>query len=754
MKSLLITEYGISPSEVKRVDGYDNANYIVTCKSEKYIFKTYIYNAKLLDVLEAENSILSSLAKNEKQLYPKPIPFKNGNFIKVLDIAGQQTICRMLSFLDGDFIGNLAPTPELYSSLGTFLAHMDLKLQKLDSYVLRARQWEWDLQHFHLNKKYIEDIPDPHNRNIVRYFFLRFEEKVTPLLPQLRKQVIHNDANEWNLLTKEGILSGIIDFGDLAHAPLINELAIAITYACYDKENPLEWAPIIIKAYHDVVRLTETEISILYYLVAARLCTSICNSAHAKKVDPGNSYAMSSENKAWNMLHKWLRINPIGAENNFREAAGFAVHTTPDITNAIRRRHEHLSPILSMSYREPIQMSGAAFQYMYDIHGNTFLDAYNNIPHVGHSHPKVVDTGQQQMSQLNTNTRYLYKQLPDYAEQLLSKFPNTLNKVFFVNSGSAASDLAMRMAHAHTGKQSLMVMEHGYHGNTQIGIDISDYKFNNPKGQGQKGHILKTHIPDTYGGKHTGPNAGSKYAQEAINQIAQSKTPIAAFVAEPIVGCGGQIPLAPGYLQLIYPAIREQGGICISDEVQTGFGRLGTHFWGFEAQGVIPDMVIVGKPIGNGHPLGAVITTDAIAKSFGEGVEFFSSFGGNPVSCVIGQAVLEVIAEEGLQEQAKNVGDYYISLLRQLQQQYSCIGDVRGSGLFLGIEIVKGNSEPDHVLAQHIKNELRGRHILISTDGPHDSVLKTKPPLCFTKENAAEVVSAISEVLQSYNNTL
>lgn len=753
IKNLLAAEYGIIPTKINKVDGYANANYIISQALEKFIFKTYPYDSELLDILEAENKVLSLLAQNDHFYFPMPVTFTNGDLIKVLALDGEQTICRMLTFLDGDFIGDVAPSEELYHSLGTFLATMDFQLQQLDSYVLRARQWEWDLQYFHLNNKYIDDISDARDRNLVRYFFLQYEEKVSPLLPHLRKQIIHNDANEWNILTKNGSLSGLIDFGDLAHSYLINEVAIAITYASYDKENPLKWASIVLKGYQEALPLTEDELSVLYYLIAARLCTSLCNSAHAKKVDPENTYATSSENHARQMLHKWLRINPIAAENLFRETVGFPVYKTPSLEQSIQKRHEYLSPILSMSYSEPIQMVGAAFQYMYDADGNTFLDAYNNIPHVGHSHPAVVRAGRRQMAQLNTNTRYLYPQLAEYAERLLSTFPANLNKVFFINSGSAASDLAIRMAKAHTGQSTMMVMEHGYHGNTQLGIDISDYKFNNPKGQGQKEYILKTPIPNTFGGKYSGATAGKQFAQEAIEQIDQNPTPIAAFISEPIVGCGGQVPLAPEYLKAVYPAIRKQGGICISDEVQTGFGRLGTHFWGFEAHNVIPDMVILGKPMGNGHPIGAVVTTTAIAESFGKGVEFFSSFGGNPVSCAIGQAVLEVLEEEELQENAKEVGAHYMNLLNLLQKQYSCIGDVRGSGLFIGIEIInKSDGQPDQKLAQHIKNELRHRHILISTDGPYDSVLKTKPPLCFTKENATEVVTAIAAILKSYTN--
>jgi len=324
-----------------------------------------------------------------------------------------------------------------------------------------------------------------------------------------------------------------------------------------------------------------------------------------------------------------------------------------------------------------------------------------------------------------------------------------LNKVFFVNSGSAASDLAIRMAKTHTSFENIMVMEHGYHGNTQQAMEISDYKFSNKLGTGQKANILKTSIPDVYRGKYNSKNAGEMFAKDANQKINEFDKPISAFISEPIVGCGGQIPLADGYLKEIYPAIRKQGGICISDEVQTGFGRLGKHFWGYEAHNVIPDIVIIGKPMGNCHPIGAVITTDDIANSFGKGVEFFSSFGGNPVSCAIGLEVLNVLEEEKLQENAQTVGNYYISQLKELQKKYDCIGDVRGSGLFIGIEMVKDRitKEPDTKLANYLKNEIRQRNILISTDGPFDSVIKSKPPLCFNKGNVDKVINTFENIL-------
>ena len=397
-------------------------------------------------------------------------------------------------------------------------------------------------------------------------------------------------------------------------------------------------------------------------------------------------------------------------------------------------------------------MDRAAFQYMFDKYGNSYLDAYNNIPHVGHSHPKVVEAGQKQMSRLNTNTRYLYDQINEYTANLLQYFPKSLNKVFLVNSGSAATDLALRLARNFTAKNLIAVVEHGYHGNTQAGIEISHYKFSGKGGKGISENVICLPIPDTYRGefKLNNGNAGISFAHKAIHQLSEFTGEIAAFIAEPIVGCGGQVSLAKGYLKEIYAEIRRQGGVCISDEVKTGFGRLGNVFWGFEVQEVIPDIIILGKPMGNGHPMGAVVCNGEIAEAFNNGMEFFSSFGGNPVSCAIGKAVLEVLEEEQLQQNAKTVGDYYLQELGKLQQKYECIGDVRGSGLFIGFEFVKDRFtlEPDTELAQKVKNELREKFILVSTDGPFDNVIKSKPPLCFTIENVDEMIEKLELILK------
>ena len=344
--------------------------------------------------------------------------------------------------------------------------------------------------------------------------------------------------------------------------------------------------------------------------------------------------------------------------------------------------------------------------------------------------------------------------MEEYSEKLTSLFPKKLCKVFFVNSGSEASDLAIRMARYHSKNEAVVVIENGYHGHTQTGINISDYKFNSKKGTGQKDYILKLKIPDTFKGKYKvdDEDPGLKYAKDAIKQLNNYKGSVAAFISEPILSCAGQVPLANNYLKNLYPKIKEKGGVCISDEVQTGFGRLGKNFWGYESQEIVPDIIVLGKPMGNGHPIGAVITTSEIAKSFSKGVEFFSSFGGNPVSCKIGLSVLNVIKMENLQKNSEEVGKYYMSLLLDLKEKYSFISDVRGSGLFLGIEFSNpDNLDPDSYKAQLLKNELKNNGILVGTDGPYNNIIKSKPPLCFSKDNAKEVVEKMDLILKKIN---
>ncbi len=745
INAILKKHFSIDTDSITNLEGYESINYKIECVKGLFVLKKYTFDHEVLELLRSENKILERLSSQKDYDFPTPIASNENEFL----IIENDSIFRLLSFVKGSFLGDVEHTPTLLSSFGRFLGQMDKALLNTYNPPLKAKETQWDLQHFSTNYSYLKYIPDPQDKSLVDYFFLQYEENIRPVQHLLRKSIIHNDANDWNVLTKDGHLSGIIDFGDMCHSWLINELVVAITYVMMDKEEPLKVAENVIKAYHEILPLEEREVEVIYYLVAARLCISVCNSAYTKTVKPNSEYITVSERPAWSLLHKWLSISPIYATTYFRNAVGFSSKQAPPLKKQLKRRQEHFSGALSLSYDKPIQMHRSAFQYMYDTQGHTILDAYNNIMLTGHCHPKVVRAGQRTMARLNTNTRYVYDELLSYSEKLLAKFPSHLNKIFFVNSGSAASDLAIRLATAHTKRNKIMVVEHGYHGNTRMGIDISHYKYHHKGGAGKQNYVIETPMPKAFGSGYNDDGTAATYFTGKVQSIIeQNNREIAAFIAEPIIGCGGQVPLAKGYLKGVYTLIREQGGICISDEVQVGFGRLGDAFWGYEMYDVIPDMVILGKPMGNGHPIGAVVTTTAIAESFDNGMEFFSSFGGNPVSCAIGKAVLEVIEEENLQNHAKKVGDYLKDRLKQLGNIYQEIADVRGSGLFLGVEMLDKEGKPNTKLANEVKNHLREKNILIGTDGPYNNVLKIKPPLYFSKNDSDILIDKMQSILE------
>ena len=449
----------------------------------------------------------------------------------------------------------------------------------------------------------------------------------------------------------------------------------------------------------------------------------------------------------------WLSISP---DPNL--IVGIPPESFPDddlsIEEIRKEREEHVGKSLSISYQKPLKIVRGSMQYLYDEEGRAYLDAVNNVSHVGHCHPCVVRAGQEQMAVLNTNTRYLHDNLVRYSRRICETLPEPLSVCFFVCSGSEANELALRLACTHTQRKDLIVVDVAYHGNTTSLIEISPYKFEGPGGAGAPPYVHKVPMPDVYRGKYKQDDAqaGEKYAryiQQTLLDMEKYGSEIAAFICKSLLGCGGQIVLPQHYLKEAYRYIRNAGGVCIADEVQVGFGRVGTHFWGFETQGVVPDIVTMGKPIGNGHPLAAVVTTPEIAASFNNGMEYFNTFGGNPVSCAIGLAVLDVIAEEELQENAQRVGTHLIDGLRALMGKHSLIGDVRGLGLFVGIELVldRRTLTPAPEQASYIANRMRECGILLSTDGPFHNVLKIKPPIVFTEENADFLVCTLDEIL-------
>jgi 4-aminobutyrate aminotransferase-like enzyme len=573
--------------------------------------------------------------------------------------------------------------------------------------------------------------------------------------PALPSSVIHGDANDYNILVDQTAsrVETLLDLGDMVNTATICDLAVALAYVMLGKQDPIAAAAQVVAAYHQDRPLIEAEVDALYALAATRLAMSVCYCAWQSSNAPQNDYLNISNQPAWELIEQLEALPAGGPRDVFRRACGMdrvpagQVGDRPH-SHLMAVRRKHLGPSLSISYREPLHIIRGWKQYLYDSGGRAYLDCVNNVAHVGHCHPRVVRAACEQMALLNTNTRYLHESLAAYVERLTATLPDALSVVYLVCSGSEANELALRLARTHTGRDGMIVVETAYHGNTGALIDISPYKFDGPGGRGKPPHVAVAPMPNVYRGIHREADSGRRYAEYVATAAGEST---AAFICESALSCAGQVMLPPGYLREAYRTVRAAGGVCIADEVQTGFGRAGRHFWMFESQGVVPDIVTLGKPIGNGHPMGAVVTRPEIAASFANGMEYFNTFGGNPVSCAVGLTVLDVIREEGLQENARDTGDYLLEGLRQLAGRNSLIGDVRGEGLFLGFELVRDREtlEPAADEAEEIVNRMKDLGVLLSTDGPLHNVIKIKPPLVFSRADADLLMERLDRVMRT-----
>ena len=413
-----------------------------------------------------------------------------------------------------------------------------------------------------------------------------------------------------------------------------------------------------------------------------------------------------------------------------------------DMEELIEARNRHISSSLSLAHGTPLHIVRGEMQYLHAADGTRYLDLVNNVSHVGHCNPHVVEAGRRQMGILNTNSRYLYAELTDYLSRVSGTLPESLCVGFLVNSGSEANELAVRLARAFTGMQDMAVVDGAYHGHTGMLIELSPYKFKGPGGKGSPApwvHVLP--IPASY------RREDKDFFREADSVIGNSGG-VAGLLIETMLSCAGQVPLPKGYLEAVSEAVRKEGGLLIADEVQVGFGRVGSSMWAFDDSEVTPDIVVMGKPMGNGHPMGAVFTTKEVASAFGE-MEFFSTFGGNPVSCAIGSAVLDVIEQEKLMEGASSLGKRLMDGLNSLMDSHQIVGDVRGRGLFLGIELVRDRAtkEPADIEAAFLVDMMREKGVLLSTDGPLHNVIKIKPPMVLTAYDVDDALQKLDETL-------
>ncbi len=427
----------------------------------------------------------------------------------------------------------------------------------------------------------------------------------------------------------------------------------------------------------------------------------------------------------------------------------------PDLSST---RTDHLAANLATSYSEPLALVRGWRHILFDRDGRRYLDAYNNVPHVGHGHPAVVEAVARQTALLATNTRYLHYGIQRYAERLCALLPKELSVAFFTPSGSEANELAIRLVRQYTGRRDMCVMDHGYHGHTNAAMALSPYKFRQEGAPPQPEWVHVTAQPDVYRGSYRGNRAGALFAADVTatveSLVAEGRAP-AGYLCECLPSVGGQLELPAGFLATVYDAVRRAGGLCVADDVQTALWRTGDHAFGFERHGVVPDILVLGKPLGNGFPIGAVVTTPEVAQAFSRGPEFFSTFGGSAVAMAAGLAVLDVLEQERLAENAQRVGALLVQELRGLAQRHESIGDVRGRGFFIGVELVRDAdpAKPASELARRVKNRLRQRRVLIGTDGPDDNVLKIRPPMTFDENAASCVLGELDQALRMCSRT-
>lgn len=722
-------------------------NFLLTCANgEKYVMK--LANAEEDQaVLEFQAGALDRAKLCDTPLeVPSIVPATDGSrLLRIRTESGESYLTRLVTWVEGEMMADLTEhSPELLTSIGDQMARLDYAL--LDyRHPGMNRALCWDVKYAKGALEYLT-LLSPERQHIVKTL-------IAPALAldwsRLKESVIHSDANDYNLLVRDGRASGLIDFGDMVYSALAAEPAIAAAYAMLGKARPLDAAAHLVKAYLLRMPLAPYDRDAILPLATARLCMSVCFAAHNANAKPDDPYQLVTAEPAWDVLEHLAKASWAELKEQWDGLIGDKRAQETSVEELLAARRRLMGANLSVSYKRPLNIVRGEGAYLIDQAGRAYLDCVNNVCHVGHCHPRVVEAGVAQMRVLNTNTRYLNRFLTDYAECLTATLPAPLNVAFFANSGSEANELALRLARCHTGRKDVAVLDVAYHGTTACLIDISPYKHAGPGGAGRPSWVHVAPMPDPYRGLHRGAGAGVAYADELGAVLMQSRDGVAAFIAESALGCGGQIILPDGFLKAAYAHARDVGAVCIADEVQTGMGRAGSHFWMFEMQDVVPDIVTVGKPIGNGHPMAAVVTTREIADSFANGMEYFNTFGGNPVSCAIGLAVLDVIEEENLQAHALQTGEQLKQALKEMADRQPLIGDVRGQGLFLGVELVRNHEtlEPADAEADAIVNQLRERGVLLSTDGPHHNVLKIKPPIVFPTDEVSRVVDEIEAAM-------
>jgi 4-aminobutyrate aminotransferase-like enzyme/Ser/Thr protein kinase RdoA (MazF antagonist) len=709
---------------------------------------------KILDVAtDAQStdclvSVLDHLAEQDPTLpVPRLFPTQRGEAVGRFSRDGIDYATCLVSFLPGPLLIESSPSTALLQNMGATLARVDRALQGFFHPSL-TRRLAWDVRRLPELAEFGSLIESAALRDAVDRVASGFRDCL-PRLRGLRSQAIHGDCHAANLLVDADgqSICGILDFGDMIHAPLILEPAVAMSELLTEAVAPLDSVAAVLHGYAQVHDLQTAEVELLYDIVTARHATTILVHAWRRHHDHAGARVLEQAGaQAARSLHHLLSVDRQALTRAWHEAAGtFAATALPVASPAdLARRHRLMGAGAELFYEKPLHIVRGAGVWVYDAEGRAYLDVYNNVPHVGHTHPTVVAAIQRQTAILATHTRYLHENILEYAEQLTARLPAHLNACIFVNSGSEANDVAWRMAQMATGHGGGLVMEHAYHGITDAVAALT------PSAGRPRDPRVVTIAPPPDSLRVSDDMTSAELseavqdADRAIATLAERGFAPAAFYIDTAITSSGIFDPPPAWAAAVTARIRAAGGLVVADEVQYGLGRSGSHFWGFERRGLEPDIVTLGKPVGNGYPMGVVVANRGLIEAFQAKFGFFSTFGGNAVAAAAGLAVLTVLEREQLMANAAATGGYLREQLESVASRHPCLGKVRGTGLLLGLEVlgrdVSGAKKRNKRIVNALVSEFR---VLIGYEGPHASILKLRPPMPFRREHADLLVQAI-----------
>jgi 4-aminobutyrate aminotransferase-like enzyme/Ser/Thr protein kinase RdoA (MazF antagonist) len=665
---------------------------------------------------------------------------------------GRACLARLFTFLPGRVMPTSALTTQAIWSFGQMTARLGRALR---GFFHPAADYEilWDITQALKVRPLLTHLSDGVRKAQVERVLDRFEVRVAPVLPGLRAQVIHGDMSLDNVLFGDDLrVSGIVDFGDMTHAALVCDLAVAVADVLHGRDDAIEAADAMIGGYVSVTPLEDEEAGLLADLVSARLATEVAVTAWRSGLYPGNAaYSVSGEPGARAFLDSIEAMGIDTVARRFREACRGLPYRRSATSDLLERRRRAL-PRSPLFYSRPVHVIRGEGAWLFDAEDRRYLDCYNNVPVVGHSHPRVVRAVAEQQRLLASHSRYLHEAIVELAERLKATLPPGLDAVLVVNSGSEANDLAWRIARAATGRAGAIVSAHAYHGLTELTHALSPEDWARAE---RPAHVATVPAPDGYRGAYRrGEDEWSERYAAHIDAAARAlgDRGFAAMYVDPAFTADGILVPPPVYLREAARRVRALGGLLVADEVQAGHGRSGSHLWSFQASRIEPDMVVMGKPMGNGFPVAALVARSELFAAVPEETELFSTFGGNPVACAAALAVLDVIEDEDLVANAAEVGSYLRQHLLTLAERHPLIGDVRGEGLLLGVELVEEQQTraPATGRARRITEAMRERGILLGSTGPAGNVLKIRPPLIFQREHADLLLQGLDDVLVSF----